>query len=59
VADVLITEPGRLPRWKTVSARVDLRAGGQYRWTVIAGHVAAGTFIEVEPGRRVTRRGAT
>lgn len=52
-AFALITEPDRLRRWKTVSARVDLRAGGQYRWTVIPGHVAAGTFIEVEPGRRI------
>ena len=26
---------------------------GQYRWTVIPGNVAAGTFIEVEPGRRI------
>src|ERR1039458_8024620 len=31
-AFALITEPDRLRRWKTVSARVDLRAGGQYRW---------------------------
>jgi uncharacterized protein (TIGR03086 family) len=52
-AFAMITEPDRLRRWKTVSARVDLRAGGQYRWTVIPGHVAAGTFIEVEPGRRI------
>ena len=52
-AFALITEPDRLRRWKTVSARVDLRAGGQYRWTVVPGHVAAGTFVEVEPGRRV------
>jgi uncharacterized protein (TIGR03086 family) len=52
-AFALITEPDRLRRWKTVSARVDLRAGGQYRWTVVPGHVAAGTFIEVEPGRRI------
>lgn len=52
-AFALITEPDRLRRWKTVSARVDLRAGGQYRWTVIPGHVAAGTFIEVDPGRRI------
>jgi uncharacterized protein YndB with AHSA1/START domain len=34
-AFALITEPDRLRRWKSVSARVDLRAGGQYRWTVI------------------------
>jgi len=52
-AFALITEPDRLRRWKTVSARVDLRAGGEYRFTVIPGHVAAGTFIEVDPGRRI------
>lgn len=52
-AFALVTEPERLRRWQTVSARVDLRAGGQYRWTVVPGHVAAGTFTEVEPGRRV------
>jgi uncharacterized protein (TIGR03086 family) len=52
-AFALITEPDRLRRWKAVSARVDLRAGGQYRFTVVPGHVAAGTFVAVEPGRRI------
>ena len=52
-AFALITEPERLRRWQTVSARVDLRAGGEYRWTVTPGHVAAGTYREIEPGRRV------
>ncbi len=52
-AFALITEPDRLRRWKTVSARVDLRAGGEYRFTITPGHVAAGTFVEVEPGRRI------
>jgi uncharacterized protein (TIGR03086 family) len=52
-AFALITEPERLRRWQTVSAQVDLRAGGEYRWTVLPGNVAAGTFREVEPGRRV------
>jgi uncharacterized protein (TIGR03086 family) len=52
-AFALITEPDRLRRWKTVSARVDLRAGGKYRWTVVPGHVATGTFVEVDPGRRI------
>jgi uncharacterized protein (TIGR03086 family) len=52
-AFALITEPERLRRWQTVSARVDLRAGGEYRWTVAPGHVAAGTYREVEPGKRV------
>jgi len=52
-AFALITEPDRLRRWKTVSARVDLRVGGEYRYTVVPGNVAAGTFIEVDPGRRI------
>jgi uncharacterized protein (TIGR03086 family) len=49
----LITEPDRLRRWKAITARVDLRAGGSYRWTILPGHSACGTFTEVEPGRRV------
>ena len=52
-AFALLTEPERLRRWQAVSARVDLRAGGEYRWTIVPGHVAAGTFREVEPGRRL------
>jgi len=52
-AFALITEPERLRRWQTVSAVVDLRAGGGYRWTVTPGNVAAGTVREVEPGKRV------
>lgn len=52
-AFALITDPERLRRWQTVSAVVDLRAGGQYRWTVNPGHVAAGTYREVEPGKRI------
>ncbi len=49
----LITEPERLRRWKTVAARVDLRLGGEYRWTIVPGHSAAGTFTVIEPGKRV------
>jgi len=52
-AFALVTEPARLRRWQTVSARVDLRAGGSYRWTVVPGHAAAGTFREVVPGERI------
>jgi uncharacterized protein (TIGR03086 family) len=52
-AFALITEPERLRRWKTVAARVDLRVGGDYRWTITPGHVAMGTFTEIEPGKRV------
>jgi uncharacterized protein (TIGR03086 family) len=49
----LVTRPDRLRRWQAITARVDLRAGGEYRWTIIPGHTARGTFTEVEPGRRV------
>ena len=52
-AFALITEPERLRRWKTVSARVDLRVGGEYRFTVSPGHIAAGTYKEIEPGKRI------
>ncbi len=52
-AFALVTRPERLRRWMTVSAYVDLRAGGNYRWTVVPGAHAAGTVREVEPGRRV------
>jgi uncharacterized protein (TIGR03086 family) len=49
----LVTQPDRLRRWMTVAARVDLRAGGGYRWTVTPGHHAAGTVVDVDPGKRV------
>ena len=52
-AFALVTEPQRLRRWSAVTALVDLRAGGDFRWTVTPGHIAAGTVKEVEPGRRV------
>jgi uncharacterized protein (TIGR03086 family) len=49
----LLTEPERLRRWQAVTARIDLRAGGEYRWTIVPGHTAAGTITVVEPGRRL------
>jgi uncharacterized protein (TIGR03086 family) len=52
-AFALITEPDRLRRWKAIAARVDLRAGGEYRFTVVPGHVARGTYREVVPGERI------
>ncbi len=52
-AFALFTEPERLRRWQAVSASVDLRVGGDYRITVTPGHIASGTFTEIEPGKRV------
>ncbi|QSR25836.1 TIGR03086 family protein [Nocardioides aromaticivorans] len=52
-AFALVTQPERLRRWMAVTARLELRAGGAWRWTVTPGNVAGGTVREVEPGRRV------
>jgi uncharacterized protein (TIGR03086 family) len=52
-AFALITQPDRLRRWLAVSARIDLRAGGEFRWQLTPMAVAAGSVIEVEPGRRI------
>jgi uncharacterized protein (TIGR03086 family) len=52
-AFALITQPDRLRRWLAVSARVDLRAGGEFRWTLTPMAVASGTVTEVDPGRRI------
>ncbi|MGB9036149.1 MAG: SRPBCC family protein, partial [Paeniglutamicibacter sp.] len=49
----LVTRPDRLRRWQVVAARMDLRAGGEYRWTVTPGHWAAGTIKEVDAGKRL------
>ncbi len=49
----MITEPERIRRWKAITARLDLRVGGEYRFTVTPGHVAEGTILEIEPGRRL------
>jgi uncharacterized protein (TIGR03086 family) len=49
----LITQPERLRRWNNIAARIDLRAGGEYRWNVVPGNYAAGTVTEIEPGKRV------
>src|SRR6478752_2239423 len=49
----LITQPDRLRRWMSVAARIEFRVGGEYRWTVAPGHTAAGTVVEMDPGKRL------
>lgn len=49
----LLTQPDRLRRWMTVAARIELRTGGDYRMTVTPGHIAAGTVVELDPGKRL------
>jgi uncharacterized protein (TIGR03086 family) len=49
----LLTEPERLRRWQAISASIDLRVGGDYRFTVMPGAVAVGSVVELDPGRRL------
>jgi uncharacterized protein (TIGR03086 family) len=49
----LITQPERLRRWNCIAARIDVRAGGDYRWNIIPGSYATGTIKEIEPGKRL------
>lgn len=50
----LLTQPERLRRWCTVAARVDLRLGGEFLWTVTPGNNAMGTIARFEPGKCVS-----
>lgn len=52
-AFALVTQPERLRRWQTVTALIDLRAGGEFRWSVTPGHHAGGTVREIDPGKRL------
>ncbi len=52
-AFAFITKPERLRRWQVVTAAIDLRIGGEYRYTVTPGNVAGGTVTEIEPGKRL------
>lgn len=50
----MLTEPDRLRRWLTVSSRIDLRAGGDYRFMMAPGHTAVGNVIESVPGKLIS-----
>lgn len=48
-----LTEPELYVRWQGVKAELDPRPGGVYRVWMDADTVASGTFVEVDPARRV------
>ncbi len=50
----LVTQPERLRRWCAISARVDLRLGGEFCWTITPRNYAIGNFTEIEPGKHVS-----
>jgi uncharacterized protein (TIGR03086 family) len=55
-AFAMLTETERLRRWGAVAARIDLRLGGEYRWTVAPGNSAKGTITQIEPDKCVVYR---
>jgi uncharacterized protein YndB with AHSA1/START domain len=49
----LLVEPSEMVRWMGCAGTVDVRPGGEYRVEVIPGHVARGSYVEIDPPRRL------
>jgi uncharacterized protein YndB with AHSA1/START domain len=49
----LLTEGGLLIRWMGISAQLDPRPGGIFRFEIAPGQFCSGEYQEVVPGRRV------
>ena len=49
----LLTDPAQARRWLGTAAEFDLRPGGAYRCDVVPGNTASGTFVEIDPPRRL------
>ena len=47
------TEPALLERWLCAQAEIDARPGGGYVFNVTGSHTTRGTFLVVEPSRRL------
>ncbi|TML77054.1 MAG: transcriptional regulator [Actinobacteria bacterium] len=48
-----LTDPDKLSKWQASSASVDLRVGGEYTMDVASGHIARGSFTEIDPPRKL------
>jgi uncharacterized protein YndB with AHSA1/START domain len=48
-----LVQPEKATRWMGEAASLDPRPGGEYRVEVVAGQVAVGEFIEVDPPHRL------
>ena len=46
-------DPEKAVRWMGIDAMIDPQPGGVYRVTVMSGNVASGTFVELDPPRRL------
>jgi len=49
----LLIEPDQLVRWLGISAALEPRPGGRFRFELFAGQFCSGRYVEVVPGRRV------
>jgi uncharacterized protein YndB with AHSA1/START domain len=47
------TDPELLVRWMGARATLDPRPGGRFGWDTMEGFLVEGTYLEVEPPRRV------
>jgi uncharacterized protein YndB with AHSA1/START domain len=49
-----LVDPAKVTRWMGLPAHAfDARPGGAYRLEIVPGHVAAGTFLALEPPHRL------
>ena len=49
----MFTDPDRLVRWIGLTADVDARPGGRFRFEIVPGEFCEGEYVEVDPPRRV------
>jgi uncharacterized protein YndB with AHSA1/START domain len=48
-----LVDPEKVARWKGSPGEIDARPGGAFRIDVLPGHTASGSFLEVDPPRRL------
>jgi uncharacterized protein YndB with AHSA1/START domain len=49
----LLTDPDQIVRWLGISATLDPRPDGQFRFELFQGQFCSGRYVEVVPNRRV------
>jgi uncharacterized protein YndB with AHSA1/START domain len=48
-----LVDPDKVTRWMGQAAAFELEEGGLYRIEVLPGHTARGTFVDIDPPRRL------
>jgi uncharacterized protein YndB with AHSA1/START domain len=52
----MLTDAALLTEWMAAAAHADVRPGGEFRWTYENGDIVLGSFVEIDPPRRVVFR---